>query len=281
MNDTIPFFYQVHIQAMMHVEYRGFKLVLYSCDAISQDLKRNQPWEPHVCAFLNEYIEPHFCCVDLGANFGVHTLEMARLTMNKVYAFEPQPQNFALLLENVKNNGLQNVVTIPKAVGCNVEMVDIPMFDLHEDGRQNLGDVSVNLACHSAKTSVECCTLDSMPELNHVDFLKIDIQGYELFALQGMTHILRRCSPTMIVEFEDHQLDKYNYDAATIFHYLQDLEYHIFLLEYQYQSDHVCVHESKLQAFTEKFGARIVERYGINPVCPSISALVTQKLVLG
>jgi FkbM family methyltransferase len=264
----------------MLVEYDGFHLDLFDADAISQDVAKGVAWEPHLVAFMRAFITRGMNCVDVGANFGVHTLEMARLTDGTVFAFEPQPEHFQRLMRNVELNGMTNVMTFNSALGDSTKMVNAPLFHPTElTGRHNLGDVSIDRPTHLPTVRVCCVTLDSVLVDTPIDFVKIDVQGYELFALDGMTQVIAKCFPTMVVEFEDHQLAKFGLDGAALHARLRSLGYTIILLDYVYPSDHVCVHESRLGAFLDKFRDRIVLRAGRNDVCPSVSHLVTHKLV--
>ncbi len=69
---------------------------------------------------MQNLIKPGQTVIDVGANIGYYnTLQFAKLvgpTVSRVYAFEPDPDNFALLRKNVAQNGYANVVCIQKAV---------------------------------------------------------------------------------------------------------------------------------------------------------------------
>jgi hypothetical protein len=59
-------------------------------------------WEPHVQAYLERTIAPDWVCLDIGANVGIHTLNLATVAKNgEVFAFEADPQNYAWLAETV------------------------------------------------------------------------------------------------------------------------------------------------------------------------------------
>ena len=75
-------------------------------------------WEKLTTEKFKEVVREGDVVVDLGANMGYFTLLAARLVgkEGKVYAFEPEPINYSLLVKNVELNGYDNVVTVPKAV---------------------------------------------------------------------------------------------------------------------------------------------------------------------
>ena len=93
--------------------------------------------------------------------------------------------------------------------------------------------------------------LDSFA-IPQVDLIKLDVQGYEIFVLQGAKKLLEKSRPILIFEFEDFQLKKFGYDSAVLFKHLKTMGYYPMYLEYKYPSDHVCVPLEKLTEFREK-----------------------------
>jgi hypothetical protein len=57
------------------------------------------------------------------------------------------------------------------------------------------------------KRDVKLVSLDSYFSNNDVDFIKIDIEGYEWFALQGAANLIRRCKPSLMVEIQSHHVE--------------------------------------------------------------------------
>jgi len=55
----------------------------------------------------------------------------------------------------------------------------------------------------------------------------------------------------LIVEFENHQMNKFGYNSDNLFDIIKQLDYEIYFLEHTYPSDHVCVHKSKIKEFEE------------------------------
>jgi FkbM family methyltransferase len=129
--------------------------------------------------------------VDVGANVGYYTLQFARLVgpAGHVFAFEPDPQNFALLKSNIRQNGYANVTLIQKAVAA--QSGTLRLFRNSE----NRGDHRTYASDPSRESvEVESVALDDF-FANHsgrIDFLKFDIQGAEAAALQGMRKLLAR-----------------------------------------------------------------------------------------
>jgi FkbM family methyltransferase len=129
---------------------------------------------------------------DLGANCGVSTYHLSRLvgTHGRVFAFEPDPANYSLLLRNIEHHQLHNVVPINKAVGATTGR---RVF--HDEG--NLGSGFADLVSRpegASAISVAVTSLaDAVAELGveRLSFVKMDIEGAELEVVEGSLDFLR------------------------------------------------------------------------------------------
>jgi FkbM family methyltransferase len=118
---------------------------------------------------------------DVGANIGFYTLWLASLKVPniKIVAFEPNPSVFEALVENVRINGFDNVLTINAAVG---EKDGTVSFGVIEDA-PSVGSI---LAKGADQITVEMRTIASVLRANGLatcDIIKIDVEGYEYQAL--------------------------------------------------------------------------------------------------
>lgn len=145
--------------------------------------------EPFETEILRKEIKSGDVVLDLGANIGFYTLIAAKLVGKKgrVFAFEPEPDNFARLEMNVRLNSYENVVLVQKAVSnrtgkCTLYLSDRDrathrIYDIR-DGRRSI--------------EVESIRLDDYFHNQKVDFIKMDIEGAEWAALQGMSLLLEK-----------------------------------------------------------------------------------------
>ena len=94
----------------------GHRMLLDRYDTL--DLRRQGIFEPLATALLPLLVGDGDMVIDVGANIGYYTLLCARLVGKRglVYAFEPEPQAFALLEQNVALNGYRNVVARRQAL---------------------------------------------------------------------------------------------------------------------------------------------------------------------
>jgi FkbM family methyltransferase len=129
--------------------------------------------------------------IDVGANIGYYTLLSARLVGNngKVYAFEPEPQNYALLVRNIELNDYKNVIPVNQAVSN--KMGKAALFLNREAGAHGMLPDRENII---GVTTVETVNLDEYFKGREypLDIIKIDVEGAELAVLKGMPNIIRK-----------------------------------------------------------------------------------------
>lgn len=170
---------------------------------------------------------------DVGANIGTHTVALARRfgTRIAVRAFEAQRQMFYVLCGNVAINGLDNVHCHHCAVtDGTVTSMDILLPDYNKIN--NFGGLELMDAVNSDNSSmsknlvekVSCVILDGHDE--SVDFIKLDVEGMELRALQGARHIIQTSRPICFVEVLKS-------DIATIQDFFKQYSY----ILYRYKND--------------------------------------------
>lgn len=260
----------------------GFKFKYFVHDFLALiSIAKNQEWEPHIRRFVQVYNAFYKVknIVDVGANLGYHTLLFSRECSEKVYAFEPQLQNFQLLEDNLRNNGIKNV--IPYKLACGDHNCDIKMPVYNRNYTVNMGDITPNIDCIDNEFSVtKSVLLDEIPFSSKVDVIKLDVQGWEKKVLTGATSLLKIHKPVLIVEFEHFQLAKTNTTCEDLFDYIRQLDYHIFYLEYSYPSDHVCVHNDNLTDFRAKFKSYIFPHTQNNDTNNNVMNGVCEKIVM-
>jgi len=255
-----------------------FTYFIYDCMA-SGSIGLKKEWESHITLFTQLYNKLYNLenIIDIGANFGYHTLLFSRECKAKVYAFEPQSQNFKLLEANVKNNNITNVIVYNYACGDSDCEVKMPIFD--SDKTVNMGDITPNI--YSRKYSItKSVALDNLVFTSKIDLIKIDVQGWEKKVLLGSTNLLKIHKPVLIVEFEYFQLKKTNTSCKELYDYIREQNYYIFYLEYSYPSDHICIHNDNMEEFRIKFKKYIFPHTRNNTINNNIIHGVHEKIVM-
>jgi FkbM family methyltransferase len=162
-------------------------------------------WEPEITALVQRLLKPGMTFVDVGANIGYYTLLAAKQVghTGKVYAFEPEPLNFELLRKNVIVNWFSGLVRAEKkAVSDAGGHIDFYVRQNYR-GNSSIGAVTrehlENLYDSMERIQVETVSLDEyFPEPPSIDLLKIDVEGAELDALQGMRNVIQS-NPEIII----------------------------------------------------------------------------------
>jgi FkbM family methyltransferase len=184
-------------------------------------------WELNETDLFRRLVKPGDTVVDAGANIGYYTVIGARLVgdKGKVYAFEPDPANFALLEKNVRLNGLTNVVLERKALSNLKGTVKLYIADA------NKGDHRIYQPDGESRSSidVEAVRLDEYFKglERGIDVLKMDVQGAEGLILQGMTGLFdgRTDGPTIFFELWPFGLKGMGTDAGELLKTLQSYHY--------------------------------------------------------
>lgn len=134
--------------------------------------------------------------IDVGANIGAHTLALADMVGagGSVLAFEPQIENYQLLLQNVR--GVSQAYIYRIAMGSAAGKISAPKLD--ELPHHNYGGVELG---HGGN-KVEVRTLDDMTStaFGHISFVKIDVEGMEAEVLRGAKRMIGQHRPVLYVE---------------------------------------------------------------------------------
>jgi FkbM family methyltransferase len=175
---------------------------------------------------MKKLLRPGFVCLDVGANVGAYALNMStEIGKNgMVYAFEPSPETFKVLKENVKSSGLKNIVPHKYAVGDkNGEAILHVAF---QSGLTGIGDTGRGTIV--SKISVPMITLDNFVKkesIDRVDFLKIDVEGFEPAVLKGAQNMLTNSNMKVFTELDQTNTDSNGFDRQDIISWMSSLGY--------------------------------------------------------
>ena len=176
---------------------RGIRYRIFSDYGLAPLLGR---WEANAQRLMAKHISSACAAYDIGANYGVHTLLMAKLVgpLGHVYAFEPIPEIMACLRENVQLNGFSNVTCVELALGDWTGSSYFARGIDSSSGRlvsPSSGDLSVGVT-----------TLDEyvLGEGHRAPcFVKLDVEGAESRVLSGAMGVLKAHRPTLLIELHN------------------------------------------------------------------------------
>ena len=157
-------------------------------------------YEEETTRLFQSLIKPEMVIIDIGAHVGYYSLLAARQIgpSGKVYAFEPDPDNYALLVKNVEQNGYANVVTTNKAVADSVGHLTFFLTAL-DSGRNSIYSHGLP---ERGTIDVETTTIDSYfgeEGWPHIDLVKIDVEGAEINVLDGMVQLVEKSDGLRII----------------------------------------------------------------------------------
>ena len=240
-------------------------------DWLGGSILGGQIWEPHITKFLERNLTKDSIFVDVGSNYGWHSIKSSNFC-KEIYSFEPQNLIYNLQLDSITENNISNIQLFNYGIGDRNEQKQ--MSPINYESSVNIGDLSVG----SGGENIEIKTIDSIIP-NGFDFIKIDVQGYEKNVLMGAINNIKHYKPTIIIEMEDHQLRKFGYGCTELFNILKDFGYVIYLLDYFYPADHICVHKDKLHDFIIKNGQWICPLTESNSLNQNLENGITEKII--
>ncbi|MEO0400715.1 MAG: FkbM family methyltransferase [Pseudomonadota bacterium] len=189
-------------------------------------------------AVMLAFLRPGETLIDVGANVGMITLLGARLVQprrgvrfrkavaGKVIAFEPNPEMAARLNETLQKNNIKNVDLRSIALGA-----QFGHAALHVP-RVNPGEGSFGAGAYDADdmemVDVKVETGDASLNGAPADFIKIDVEGFELEVLKGLAGTLEKFKPGLVIEVDQTHLARCGLTPRRLFEYLKSLGYELY-----------------------------------------------------
>lgn len=181
--------------------------------------------------FLGKALKSDMVFVDAGANQGEFTLFAAsKLTNGKVVAFEPVSSNYASLTTNIRLNGFSNIET------CHFGLLDkaskLPIYtsldeELHAGRHEGLSTLFASDSRSTLEEEIDLKVFDDLyfDQLKRFDFLKIDVEGAELYALKGMRKSLEKFHPVVLIEMNSETFTDAGYSMEEMIGFFTGLGY--------------------------------------------------------
>lgn len=162
-------------------------------DLIQRTILRTRSFYEHYLLLkIKPLIKPSSVVVDVGANIGNHTVFFSKVCgARNVYSFEPGRVAFSLLEKNIAINNLVGIVPVNVAIGSKGGRASLTRYS-----QKNIGGTMLS---ETSEGEYEVRTLDSF-ELEHVDFMKIDVESSEGLVLEGAKDTIERCRPNLLLE---------------------------------------------------------------------------------
>lgn len=210
------------------------------------DIRSKAWWEPEL-GLIDAIIKPGETALDIGANYGLWSYHLAKAVgpTGRVYAFEPVPFTASAFRMVARMLKFDEVVLINK--GCAEKSGQLRFTQpLQDNGRIAAGlvyrserdDTRIDPASISknwTKTREIVCEVvaidEYLPGLNNVALIKTDVEGADLWALQGARKTIERNKPVIVCEIHPAHLKAFGITVVEMFSFFRDLGYEAYHLD--------------------------------------------------
>lgn len=206
----------------------GHRITVFANDYIGKKIARTGLYEREPLEFLLELLQniDDAVVLDVGANIGNHALAFSTRA-GQVHAFEPLPEACSLLEQNIRQNSIGNIKAHPFALSDATGM-----STLYRNRSGNVGGSSFDQPGGTGEAvTVHKKIGDRVVEelgLDRIDLVKIDVEGHELYALNGLMRTLEKFHPCIVMEWTD-PVSIERLRGSDMMRFLQN-EYHIYVL---------------------------------------------------
>lgn len=175
---------------------------------------------------LNNLIKNDTVILDIGTNIGETLLNFAKINQNGMnYGFEPVPYLYKRAIKNISLNKFLNIRVNNIALSDKEESLFFQM-----PTNNNSGGIAMSKNTNIGSQEVKAIKLDDFllkNSISKVDFIKIDVEGFEMNVLKGAVETLKTHKPTMFIELDDKNLKKQNSSAKELVVFLINIGYTI------------------------------------------------------
>jgi len=222
------FFFPLFSPQWVYVQDSKINMDRY--DPVSIYAMASNIYGPFMTKLFKRIVKKDNVVVDLGAHIGYYTLLASRLVGENgiVYAFEPDPKTYSLLLKNIQLNQYRNINAIQKAISNNVGTAKLYL----SPGRSENTLYHINEGGSSIDVGVD--TLDHyFQDTNKtISVIKMDIEGGEMSALLGMERILREnIDMTIFLEFIPDFIRRAGFAPQDLLYKLFSYKFKIYLID--------------------------------------------------
>ena len=176
--------------------------------------------------------------IDVGANIGAFSLKLARKCFDKnqkfnIYAFEPNKLIFNLLKNNLSLN---------KVISKNIFLFQMPIGDKNKEvnfinKEKNSGGSKVLKNEKNSESNINTVKMKQISldyfveknEIDHVDIIKIDVEGYEPIVLDGCINTIKKFKPLLYIEITPLWFKNIGRSSLELLNLLKSMGYVIFL----------------------------------------------------
>lgn len=210
----------------------GYRMALDLGDWVDQYIYLTGQYEEPTTEVISALVGPGDATIDVGANIGYFSLLMARLAgaSGAVWAFEPVPGTNERLRQNVALNGASTITVRSEAIAN--DDTEQAIFAGPQDHSGIASLRPVDGSTHSVTVPVRRLT-SCLPKSTAPRLLKIDVEGAEYLALEGMQDILDAHHPDIVLEISTDFLAEMGHSPAQVCEKLTALGYRMYMIAWE------------------------------------------------
>ncbi|MFA5797275.1 MAG: FkbM family methyltransferase [Candidatus Woesearchaeota archaeon] len=140
--------------------------------------------------------------IDIGAHIGSFTLYAARFAnKGKIYSFEPLPENYSILIKNIRRNNIKNIATYKMAISRHTGTSYLHLYDGVHTGSSSLYERNSNKKIQIKTITLEKFIIEN--GIKQIDFIKMDCEGAEYEILFNTPEKILRMIKKISMEYHD------------------------------------------------------------------------------
>jgi FkbM family methyltransferase len=170
---------------------------------ISRELVIHKIHEPLTPSLINKILKNGMVCLDIGSNIGYYVLLESELVgkEGKVIGIEPSPINFEYLKKNVdavinKNIEIYNFAAADENKTLDFVIGSKSNWSKVLSENEKVGDDEKLVSVQARKID----TFVKEREYDKIDFVRMDVEGYEYYLLKGLEEVIKTFKPKLLIE---------------------------------------------------------------------------------
>lgn len=196
-------------------------------DVIINCIKSGKVFEPEIVETAKQFVkrESESAVLDVGANFGQMSMLFSEMVGDNgiVYAFEADDFVFDVFKKNIEANGRKNINPI---LGAVFNKSGKELFFPKQDFKRfaAYGSYGIDPNANSGR-KVTSLMIDDIDFGKPISFMKVDVQGSDLFAMQGATETIREHRMPILFEFEQQFQDEFGTSFQDYVEFVDSIDY--------------------------------------------------------
>lgn len=187
----------------------GRRILAFKGDEITRQIQKHGEYDKDALDSIRDalsLIKPT-TSLDIGANIGNHALVIAGLS-ERLYAFEPVGLVHAVLQQNLDHNGARNATAVNIGLSNEAATQTIFVPREHNVGCSSLDERGMDAEPQEIRL-VEGDAYVADNGIQNIDFIKIDIEGHEGEAIQGIRATILKNQPLILMEWDQRTAERF------------------------------------------------------------------------